>query len=60
MKLILILLLAVISNVALADTHVRGYTKQDRTHVEPHYRTAPNNTNYDNHSNKGNANPLHR
>ena len=57
MKLILTLLLVVLSNAAIADTHVRGYTRQDGTYVEPHYRTDSNNTKYDNYSTKGNSNP---
>lgn len=57
MKLLLPLLFVVISNVALADTHVRGYTRQDGTYVEPYYRTDANSTKYDNYSTKGNTNP---
>ena len=57
MKLILSLLLVIVSNITLADTHVRGYTRQDGTYVEPHYRTDSNNTKYDNYSTKGNTNP---
>lgn len=41
----------------LADTYVRGYTKKNGTYVQPHYRTDPNNSVYDNYSTKGNTNP---
>jgi len=37
--------------------HVNGYTKKDGTYVQPHERTAPNNTNLDNYSTKSNVNP---
>lgn len=36
---------------------VNGYTKSNGTHVEGHYRTAPNSTNRDNFSTVGNTNP---
>ena len=42
---------------ALADTYVQGYTKQDGTYVQPHYRTNANNTKLDNYSTQGNVNP---
>ena len=46
-----------LSTVALADTHVNGYYKQNGTYVEPHYRSSPNNTKADNFSTKGDVNP---
>jgi len=36
---------------------VSGYYKSDGTYVQPYFRTAPNNTNQDNFSTKGNVNP---
>ncbi len=36
---------------------VKGYYKSDGTYVTSHYRTAPNSTNRDNFSTKGNLNP---
>jgi len=36
---------------------VKGYTRSDGTYVAPHYRTAPNSTNRDNFSTRGNTNP---
>ncbi len=51
------LLCALAAQVALADENVRGYTRQDGTYVEPHYRTTPNNTRGDNYSTQGNTNP---
>jgi hypothetical protein len=41
----------------LAQTRVRGYTRKNGTHVESHRRTAPNKTEKDNWSTKGNTNP---
>ena len=39
--------------------HIRisGYYKKNGTYVQPYFRTAPNSTNRDNYSTKGNVNP---
>jgi len=42
---------------ANADTYVRGYMRSDGTYVQPHYRTNPNSSVYDNYSTRGNVNP---
>ncbi len=39
------------------DVYVRGYTKSNGTYVEPHHRTAPDNTTSNNYSTQGNTNP---
>ena len=58
MKIILTVLLVSISLFsALADVHVKGYTRKDGTYVAPHVRSSPNSTNADNWSTKGNVNP---
>jgi hypothetical protein len=57
MKIILVLMLLFSVPSMAHDTYVRGYEKSNGTYVEPHYRTAPNNTVYDNYSTKGNVNP---
>jgi hypothetical protein len=36
---------------------VKGYTRSDGTYVQPYFRTAPNSTNRDNFSTRGNVNP---
>lgn len=36
---------------------VKGYYRKNGTYVRPHYRTAPNSTNRDNFSTRGNTNP---
>ena len=51
------LLLVLTSSVAFADSYVKGYTRKDGTYVEPHYRSSPNNSKFDNYSTKGNVNP---
>ena len=33
-----------------ADVFVNGYYRSNGTHVEPHYRTSPNDTKSDNYS----------
>lgn len=57
MKTLITLLLIAAASAASAQVHVRGYTKKDGTYVAPHERTAPNSTNLDNYSTKGNVNP---
>ena len=57
MKLLFALLALTISTVAFADTYVRGHTTKNGSYVEPHYRSSPNNTKYDNYSTKGSSNP---
>jgi hypothetical protein len=57
MKKILIAIALLLSFNTFADTYVRGYTKQNGTYVEPHYRSSPNGTTLDNFSTKGNVNP---
>ena len=42
---------------AYADVYVNGYQRSNGTYVDPHYRTSPNNTIYDNYSTWGNSNP---
>lgn len=62
MKLLFTYFFLILSLFPLAQTnskhvHVRGYYRSDGTYVQPHYRTAPNNTNIDNFSTQGNVNP---
>lgn len=42
---------------ALADTYVRGHTRQDGTYVQPHYRSNPDGNRLNNYSTEGNYNP---
>jgi len=39
------------------STHVNGYYKANGTYVQPHYRSAPDNSVNNNWSTKGNVNP---
>lgn len=39
------------------DVRVNGYTRKDGTYVQPHMRTAPDNTTNNNYSTHGNTNP---
>lgn len=55
--LIAIAALSVSGSVLAKDTHVRSTTRQDGTHVQDHYRTAPDNTRANNYSTLGNVNP---
>ena len=58
---LLVFLLIGISSFAQSksssDVYVKGYTRSDGVYVKPHYRSAPNGTNRDNFSTKGNTNP---
>lgn len=50
--------LAAVSCVSLAaDQQVGGYIRQDGTYVQPHHRTAPNDTRVDNYGSRPNVNP---
>ncbi|PKP37251.1 MAG: hypothetical protein CVT98_06320 [Bacteroidetes bacterium HGW-Bacteroidetes-15] len=55
--LTLFVCLSSIAQVNSKHVKVKGYTKSDGTYVAPYYRTAPNSTNRDNFSTKGNTNP---
>lgn len=59
MKILIIALsLVMASSTCFAkDVHVRGHYRSDGTYVQPHHRSNPNNTGYDNWSTKGNTNP---
>lgn len=49
--------LMMLATTASADQSVRGYTRRDGTYVQPHMRTTPNATPFDNYSTRGNVNP---
>lgn len=54
----LLLVVAFGSSIAAAKT-TRGYIKKSTgTYVAPYQRSAPNKTQWDNYSAKGNANPF--
>jgi hypothetical protein len=61
-KLLLVFLFAFLTVFCFAQTnsnHVRvsGYYRSNGTYVQPYFRTAPNSTNRDNFSTRGNVNP---
>ena len=55
--LLIICLGFVFSQTNSKHVRVSGYTRKDGTYVQPYFRTAPNSTNRDNFSTKGNVNP---
>jgi len=55
--LIIVVTLLSLSATAFADQYVRGYVRKDGTYVQPHYRSSPNSSTYDNYSTRGNVNP---
>lgn len=56
--LFLVLYFAVV-NVTSVDAvqRVKGYTKKNGTYVQPHFKSPPNKSKFDNFSTKGNLNP---
>jgi hypothetical protein len=57
MKKILTWILVIIPSFVFSQVRVNGYYRKDGTYVQPHYRSSPNNSIYDNYSTKGNINP---
>lgn len=56
--LVLILSFFCFTNLfAQSDVFVNGYYKKNGTYVQPHFKTAPNSSMFDNYSTKGNFNP---
>lgn len=49
-------LLALAGSAAAGD-YVKGHFRSNGTYVQPHYRSSPNNSTFDNYSAKGNYNP---
>lgn len=56
-KFILLLLSLFLSVCAIAQVHVRGYTKANGTYVAPYTRSSPDGNPYNNYSYPGNTNP---
>ena len=57
MKTIFLLLSLLAAGQAMAVQSVSGYYRSSGTYVQPHYRTSPNSTLFDNYSTQGNINP---
>jgi len=54
----LALILSTSSFVEARTVRVKGYYKPSTgTYVQPHYKTSPNRSKWDNYSTKGNINP---
>ncbi len=47
----------IISKPVDAASRVKGYTKKSGTYVQPHYRSSPDKSKFNNLSSKGNYNP---
>ncbi|MFI5305304.1 MAG: hypothetical protein ACHQYP_10995 [Nitrospiria bacterium] len=54
---VFIILVAVSIFPAFATESVRGYYKSNGTYVQPHIRTSPDHSPYNNYSYPGNINP---
>jgi hypothetical protein len=59
-KLFMTLVLATLAQFAFGQrqVYVNGYYRSNGTYVQPHYRTSPNNTVFDNWSTYPNVNPF--
>ncbi len=57
MKTIFLLLSLLAAGQATADQSVNGYFRSNGAYVQPHQRTSPNSTLFDNYSSQGNYNP---
>lgn len=63
MKKLLIAAAIVLSTPAFAqyqsnrDVQVDGHYRQDGQYVQPHHRSAPDNTQYNNYGSQGSSNP---
>ena len=57
MKRLLILTLCLLLPAAAQAQYVQGYQRQNGTYVQGYYRSAPDNTTYNNYSTRGNVNP---
>lgn len=53
----LLLGLAIFSYAEARSVGVRGHFRSNGSYVQPHYRTSPNRSRFDNWSTKGNFNP---
>ncbi len=56
-KFTILLIMAIFTLPAIADTWVNGYQRSNGTYVQGHYRSSPNSVKFDNYSSKGNVNP---
>ena len=58
-KIFIFIFIALISltSAEARDVAVKGYTKDNGTYVQPHYRSSPNEYKNDNWSTSGNSNP---
>lgn len=54
--MIAVLALSVAAPVA-AQNYVRGHYRSDGTYVQPHYRSSPDSSRFNNWSTQGNVNP---
>lgn len=55
--LIISILIIFAGNAFARDIRVKGYYRSNGTYVQPHYRTSPDNSLFNNYSTKGNVNP---
>ena len=57
MKYIYVFLSILLSTTALADSFVNGYYKRNGIYVQPHFRSSPDISTFNNYNSWGNINP---
>ena len=57
MKYIFLLLSTFVTTSVLADSFVNGYFKRNGIYVQPHFRSSPDISTFNNYSSWGNINP---
>ena len=58
-KLIITVCLLTVGSVAMADTYVNGYYRQNGTYVNPYYRSNTDGYTFNNYSTNRNLNPYY-
>lgn len=56
-RILFIVLMLSVSFCTVAQVYVKGYSRKDGTYVQPHVRSSPDKSVYNNWSTKGNVNP---
>lgn len=56
-KLLILFILFFLTVQSCYATYVMGYYRKNGTYVQPHHRSNPNSSRFDNYSTKGNYNP---
>jgi hypothetical protein len=56
-RILVLFLFLILSQQPFCQVYVEGYYRKNGTYVQPHYRSSPDNSPYNNYSYPGNINP---